>query len=1194
MVYVELAEEPAAALVARSADMSDPALTDRVREHIRLSRRAHKRIHDELSQLGGVVVADLVRVANAVQADVPARAIGRILALPGVKGVHPVPTYSRSTASASGLIGAPQMWGTAETGLTGKGVRVAIIDTGIDYLHADLGGVGDPAQYESNDRALVEPGTFPTTKVIGGWDFVGDAYNGENNAQPDADPLDCATVQGTNISGGHGTHVAGIVAGNGVLSDGTAYPGPYLASFDPLMFRIGPGMAPEASLYALKVFGCEGGTNMVASALEWAADPNDDGDLSDRVDVVNMSLGSSYAIATPVDKKQVENLTKLGTLVVVAAGNDGDVFFAAGSPATYTESVAIAATTDSQTFLGMEVLSPASVQGDYACVEGFFTKPLATAGTVEGQVVATSPADACSTLTNASALQGKIALINRGKCTFVSKVQEAQDAGALAVVMVDNADADVPFAMGGDGGTLGIPGVMITKVSGAKLAPQLGNNVTVRLDPKHIYPQGVGADHMASFSSRGPRATDWLLKPDVAAPGVGIDSAGVASGNSPRQMSGTSMACPVAAGGAALLRQAAPGLGPLEIKAQMMNGAEPLFDAAGHPTPVSLGGSGRLALVHSASLKMTAAAESPSGAVSLSFGSIVTDVATSATRTLVITNHSDKARDVDVKVAPSYALEGVLVQPEKTAVQVPASSTVSVSIRIDVDPQKLPPAATDAHTAPVVWEYTRHFLVEAAGHVIVTDVNDPAMVLRVPYHSSIRPGSNRHAGAASKCAGAADGSVAIPIEGSSAHPDPVTSAFEVLATSTEGDAKDPAADILALGVATNLATKTPYEDASIYFGVAVAGTWPTIARGPLSMLGVAIDVDGDDEPDFAVQAAPLSNSGPFLDVLAAVLYNVKTGETAGSPRFLNIVPRDQRDTEPFDNGVIVFPVTIGSLGLTQGKSEIGAFAYSYGGDALAMLDDTKIARWNPEKRLIDTTTALFQDRYLPFHGPAEPVRVNVDWDAKGDTPLPSVMLMHHTNVPGQRLDIVKLDEAGIVQPANLRVATSVEGPADGSTQVVITAKVTNDSDQTARAAKLAWVPKIAAKVVAMTTSQGSCQSTGTAQCTLGDLKPKGTASVDIVVDLGTGGVSGTVQVTTEDGCDTNPADNSAMVAMGGLSTPEPQPDGGTPATASPIDEAYAGGGACACGTTNRGSSRWWMVSGLLAALTVFRARRRAA
>ena len=96
-----------------------------------------------------------------------------------------------------------------------------------------------------------------------------------------------------------------------MLKDGTGYTGEYEWSFDATQFRIGPGMAPEASLYALKIFGCEGETSMVAPALEWAADPNDDGDMSDRLDVVNMSLGTSYGIATPVDRKQVESLTKL-------------------------------------------------------------------------------------------------------------------------------------------------------------------------------------------------------------------------------------------------------------------------------------------------------------------------------------------------------------------------------------------------------------------------------------------------------------------------------------------------------------------------------------------------------------------------------------------------------------------------------------------------------------------------------------------------------------------------------------------------------------------------------------------------------------------------------------------------------------------------------------------------------------------
>ena len=97
---------------------------------------------------------------------------------------------------------------------------------------------------------------------------------------------------------GHGSHVAGIVGGSGVRSDGTTFPGPYDGSVPFSSLRIGPGVAPRASLYALRVFGCSGSTGLMTQAIEWAVDPNKDGDFSDHLDVVNLSLGSDFGTAT--------------------------------------------------------------------------------------------------------------------------------------------------------------------------------------------------------------------------------------------------------------------------------------------------------------------------------------------------------------------------------------------------------------------------------------------------------------------------------------------------------------------------------------------------------------------------------------------------------------------------------------------------------------------------------------------------------------------------------------------------------------------------------------------------------------------------------------------------------------------------------------------------------------------------------
>jgi len=358
-------------------------------------------IRSTIESYGAKVIAAHRVGANGLHINVPLTQVNALRGLPGVRSIGRVTMYRPNNIDSVPWIGAPKVWNTLN--VKGKGVKVGIIDTGIDYTHADFGGSGNVADFTANDPNIVEPGSFPTAKVVGGYDFAGAAYDGDSVTEPtpDADPLDHS---------GHGTHVAGTVAGVGV-------PG-----------VIGPGVAPEASLYALKVFGDKGGsTGLVSEAIEWAMDPNGDGDMSDHLDVINMSLGSPFGDPNDPSAISANNAAALGIIVVVAAGNEGAVPYITGSPAVANAAISVAASIPGgRVYSKVQVTAPASVAGVYVSLEGAGPVQLATAGPISGSLVLASPANGCSALTNAAAVAGKIALIARGTCGFNDKYHAAQ------------------------------------------------------------------------------------------------------------------------------------------------------------------------------------------------------------------------------------------------------------------------------------------------------------------------------------------------------------------------------------------------------------------------------------------------------------------------------------------------------------------------------------------------------------------------------------------------------------------------------------------------------------------------------------------------------------------------------------------------------------------------------------------------
>ncbi|MDE3269139.1 MAG: S8 family serine peptidase [Pseudomonadota bacterium] len=461
----------------------------------------------------------------------------------------------------------------------GQGIRVAIVDTGIDYYHKMFGGSGVVADYKNDNPTIVEPGSFPTAKVIAGIDLVGNKYDPSSvlDAQripnPDADPLD---------EGMHGTHVAGTVAGIG--DDINTY----------------SGVAPDASLYAVKVFGAGAtGESVILKALDYSIDPNGDYNLDDQAHVVNMSLGSPYGGDASIYDQVVNLMTANGTVVVASAGNSGKSKYIVGSPSVSDSAISVAASVDNSDhnwkLPGINFNISADETITLEAVDSSIGKPYASIEMFTANLHYIGLADKDLTEEEAAAVSGKVALIDRGLVTFDDKVTRAADAGATAVIVINNIPGP-PLAMGGDK-SFDIPALMVRKEGGEQVKTALAaspDTVTVTFDNSILIERPDLIDKLTSFSSRGPRSIDALIKPEVAAPGLQITSARAGSGMLGLRASGTSMSAPHVAGVAALMRQYRPSATAAMVKAAIIGTAKDMEVRAGERYPVASQGGGRV------------------------------------------------------------------------------------------------------------------------------------------------------------------------------------------------------------------------------------------------------------------------------------------------------------------------------------------------------------------------------------------------------------------------------------------------------------------------------------------------------------------------------------------------------------------------------------------------------------------------
>ncbi|MCO0598878.1 S8 family serine peptidase [Peribacillus butanolivorans] len=487
-------------------------------EDVKITREYKNAINGVAMTLPGVAVKDLLQSG----------VVKRIFKDYEVKVEPPVKTKEAiepKMADSIPQIGVDKLH--AEN-ITGKGIKVGVLDTGIDYNHPDL-----------------------KEAYKGGYDFVDN----------DADPMETTyedwikegkpTVPGLVYYTNHGSHVAGTIAAQKKNNVDYAV----------------KGVAPEVDLYAYRVLGPWGGgyTDGILAGIDKA--------IEDGMDVINMSLGAQTNDPLYATSVAVNNAMLSGLVTVVAAGNAGPNEKTLGSPGTAALGISVGASDASMSipafngsasvekFENMQLLGKdfsdrlEELQGK--------SLPIVFAGL--GKATDFAGKD----------VSGKIALIQRGELAFDEKIKNAKNAGAKSVIVYNNVDGQIPAYLGEAVGL--VPSFRLSKADGERLKG-LGEGSFTFETLNNTKTEG---DHLADFSSRGPVNGNYDIKPDVVAPGVSIFSTtpefindpqdGINYGNAYVRMSGTSMATPHVAGAAALILQEHPEYTPFDVKAALMN-----------------------------------------------------------------------------------------------------------------------------------------------------------------------------------------------------------------------------------------------------------------------------------------------------------------------------------------------------------------------------------------------------------------------------------------------------------------------------------------------------------------------------------------------------------------------------------------------------------------------------------------------
>lgn len=679
-IIVQFQVDPAEVQVAKEKAKGKSAKALGLKEAKEKVDKSHKDFKDKINKSKSAkknkIKKEYKNAFNGVSMTLPAKEVMELIKLGEVKAVWldqelqlDLPVEEKETTVSPSMIDSIPFLGVDglhDEGINGKGLKVGVLDTGIDYNHPDL-----------------------KMAYKGGYDFVDFDDDPMEATHEEWQGLDHTawpeTWNGATYWTSHGTHVSGIIAGQGEADSDHAV----------------TGVANGVDLYAYRVLGPygSGSTSSVLAGIDKA--------VEDGMDIMNLSLGASVNDPLYPTSIAINNAMIAGTVALVAAGNSGPNAYTLGSPGTAALAITVGAS-------DVSINIPAAIGqvGD----DSYHLQLLAKHFDDDLTELIDTPLEIVDAGLgyaedfDGKDFTGKLALIQRGTIPFNEKIANAENAGASAVIIWNNVDGVISAYLGE--GIDNIPAFTMSKEDGESLKDQL-TEVT-KLTFNEISEGKTEGDKLADFSSRGPASKSYDIKPEITAPGVDIFSTVPSYINDKedssnyqyayKRMSGTSMATPYAAGVAALILQNNPDYSPFDVKTALMNTADDLSEdysvfevGAGRVDPVNA--------VHS-DVKFQVMDETQSlddslneividditGAIAYGYHYKQKDSSTADSRKVELQNDSDQKKDFNVSVellssdlsgANNAEKNGVAINV-KDSISVEANSKVEFTASIDV------------------------------------------------------------------------------------------------------------------------------------------------------------------------------------------------------------------------------------------------------------------------------------------------------------------------------------------------------------------------------------------------------------------------------------------------------------------------------------------------------------------------------